>query len=89
MGLMEIHHQAEAHPGTHRAHYHSVGGRLVEVKAEVVTDIETGQMGIHRGIDDIQPPEKNKEKNGLILILPVLIAVAAEGLIIAGLQKGP
>ncbi len=53
-----------------------------EMDGQLVADIKVYQVGIYRGIDDIQSPKKQKEKDGIVLVLPGFIAVLPKGIVL-------
>src|SRR5437667_12585288 len=53
-------------------------GPIPKVEAQLGADVEIHQVRIHSGIYDLQAPEEKEEDNGIILVLPELIAISTD-----------
>ncbi len=80
---MPVEDQADPHSGAHGACQRYSAGRLLEVKAQRIADIEAHEVRIYRGIYNVQPPEKQEEEQGIVLVFPELVPVAAQGVVVA------
>jgi hypothetical protein len=80
MRLVEI--EDEAKTGGAATRGHKTGRGLLQVHGQFITHVKIHQVCIHRSIDHIQPPKQQEEKNGIVLVLPKLVAIGAQVIIV-------